>query len=179
MAILDFDINSVEAKKNYDLLPPDWYTAQVIESAVRPLISGNGTGLKLTFEVLSDGYRNRRLWITLSLQHNNADAERISRKLLRQLCDSLGLSSLQDSNTLHFKPVQVSVKIRKDDTGCFQDENKIVGFKPIKPNLQKTARFFEANQLGGSAPSQPAVPTSTAAPAAPQAATPPWLKKSA
>lgn len=175
MAILDFDINSVEAKKNYDLLQPDWYTAQVIESAVSPLNSGNGTGLKLTFEVLSDGYRNRRLWITLSLQHNNADTERISRKLLRQLCDSLGLSSLPDSNLLHFKPVQVSVKIR-DKTAGFQAENKIVGFKPAAQ--EGVLRGF-LNKLGGSAPSQPAVPTSTEAPAAPQAATPPWLKKSA
>lgn len=177
MAILNFDINSVEKRENnFELLPAGWYTAQVVESEVMPLNSGNGTALKLTFEVLSDGYRNRKLWARLNIQHNNQDAERIAKQQLRELCEAAGVSSLPDSNLLHFKPVQVRVKIRKDDTGRYEDQNDIAGYKPAAQ--EGVLRGF-LNKLGGSAPSQPVVPTSTAAPAAAQAATPPWLKKSA
>ena len=176
MAILNFDINSVEKREtNYDLLPAGWYTAQVIASELRQLNTGNGTGLKLTFDVLAGDYRNRKLWVTLNIQHNNQDTERISKQQLRELCESVGLSSLQDSNLLHYKPVQISVKIR-DATAGYQAENKIVGFKPA---VQEGVLRGFLNKLGGSAPSQPAVPTSTEAPATSQAATPPWLKKSA
>jgi hypothetical protein len=178
MAILNFDINSVEKRENnFELLQPGWYTAQITDSEVLPLNSGNGKALKLTFEVLSDGYRNRKLWTRLNIQHNNPDAERIAKQQLRELCEAAGVSSLPDSNLLHFKPVQVRVKIRKDDTGRYEDQNDISGFKPA---VQEGVLRGFLNKLGGSAPSQPAVsPPSTAAPATSQAATPPWLKKSA
>lgn len=177
MAILNFDLNSVERRENnYELLPAGWYTAQVIQSKVGPLKSGNGTGLYLTFEVLSDGYRNRKLWASLNIQHNNPDTERIAKQKLRELCESAGVSSLPDTNLLHYKPVQVCVKIRKDETGQYETKNDISHYKPAAQ--EGVLRGFP-NKLGGSAPSQPVVPTSTAAPAAAQAAPPPWLKKSA
>jgi len=171
MAILNFNVNEVEKRENsYELLPAGWYTAQVTESEIVPLNSGNGDALKLTFEVLSDGYRNRKLWTRFNIRHNIPDTERYAKQQLRELCESVGLVSLQDSNLLHYKPVQVRVKIRKDETGRYEDQNEIAGYKPVS----------QASQLLPAAPaarqSTPPVAPS-AAPAAPaQPPVAPWLK---
>ena len=176
MAQFSFDTNSVEKRENnYELLPAGWYTAQVTESEIVPLKSGLGQALKLTFEVLSEGYRNRKVWARLNVQHRGSpQAEQIAQQQLRELCDSIGVVRMQDTVELHNKPVQIRVKIRKDDTGQYEDQNEIAGFKPA----------------GGGQPQAGAIPPRAAAPAnapvaqaaAPAAAggsTPPWAKKAA
>jgi hypothetical protein len=176
MAQLNFDPNSVEKRdNNYELLPAGWYAAQVVESDVVNLNSGNGRALKLTFEVIQQGYRNRKLWARLNIKHNNPEAERIAKQQLRELCEAANLNTLPDSNLLHYKPVQIRVKIRKDDTGRYEDQNEISGFKPLGGSPDHNAAI---QQTSFPQPQQPAVsPQVASAPAANQAATPPWLKK--
>ena len=172
MAILNFNVNEVEKRENnYELLPAGWYTAQVVESDVVNLNSGNGDALKLTFEVLTEGYRNRKLWTRMNIRHNNPAAEGIAKQQLRELCESIGLVTLPDSNMLHYKPVQVRVKVRKDDTGRYEDQNEIAGYKPVSQTGQLLPAAPAARQA-----TPPAVPS--AAPAAPTQppVAPPWLK---
>ena len=173
MAHFSFDTGSVEKREsNYELLPAGWYTAQVINTEIVPLKSGNGSALKLTFEVLNDGYRNRKLWLRLNVKHSNPEAERISQMQLGELCDSIGLARFQDTVELHNKPVQIKVKIRKDETGQYEDQNEINGFK-----LAAGAKFMETS-TGARAVTLPA---STGAAAAAIAANPvpPWQKRAA
>lgn len=168
MAQFSFDTGSVEKREsNYELLPAGWYTAQVIDSEIVPLKSGNGSALKLTFEVLSDGYRSRKLWLRLNIKHVNSEAERIAQQQLRELCDSVGLARFQDTVDLHNRPVQIKVKIRKDDTGQYEDQNEINGFKPAGPGSAPTS--MPRTALAANAP--------TAAPAG--ASVPPWQKRAA
>jgi hypothetical protein len=176
MAQFNFDTNTVEKRENnYELLPAGWYTAQVVDSEIVNLNSGNGQAIKLTFEVLSDGYRNRKVWARLNVRHTNPKAETIAQQQLRELCDSIGVVRMQDTVELHNKPVQIRVKIRKDDTGQYEDQNEIAGFKPAGAGQPQV----------GSMPQRAAVPpanTPAAAPAAPAAAggsTPPWAKRAA
>lgn len=175
MAQFSFDTNSAPKRENnYELLPAGWYTAQVTESEIVALKSGQGRALKLTFEVLTDGYRNRKVWARLNVQHaGSPKAEQIAQEQLRELCESVGVVRMQDTVELHNKPVQIKVKIRKDDSGQYEDQNEVTGFKAA----------------GGGQPQAGAVPPRAAAPAnAPVAAaavpaaggsTPPWAKKAA
>jgi hypothetical protein len=168
MAQFDFDTGSVEKRENtYELLPAGWYTAQVTESEIVELKSGNGQALKLTFEVLQDSYRGRKVWLRLNVRHTNQKAESIAQQQLRELCDSIGLARFRDTTELHNKPVQIKVKIRKDETGQYEDQNDATGFKPA---------------AGGAAPMAAAAPRQAApaanAPAA-GAAVPPWQKRAA
>lgn len=170
MASYSFDTNTVEKRENnYELLPAGWYVAQVTESDIVSLKSGNGKAIKLTFEVLSDGHRGRKLWAQLNVQHTNPKAETIAQQQLRELCDAIGVVRMGDTVELHNKPVQVKVKIRKDENGQYEDQNDISGFKAAG---------------GASAPAMQIPPRAAAAQAsAPAAAaagsTPPWAKKSA
>jgi hypothetical protein len=167
MAQFDFDTGSVEKRENtYELLPVGWYTAQVTETEIVPLKSGNGQALKLTIEVLQDGYRGRKVWARLNVRHTNQVAEQIGQQQLRELCESIGLARFRDTSELHNKPVQIKVKIRKDETGQYEDQNEVNGFRPA---------------AGGAAPMAAAAPRAAApaanAPAA--GATPPWQKRAA
>lgn len=171
MAQFSFDTGSVEKREsNYELLPQGWYTAQVSESSVVSLKSGNGQAIKLTFDILSDQYRGRKVWAQLNVRHTNPKAETIAQQQLRELCDAIGLARFNDTVELHNKPVQIKIKIRKDDTGQYEDQNDVTGYKPANgaapvPSAGPVAR--------------PSAPAPANAPAAGGAPTPPWQKRAA
>lgn len=171
MAQFQFDTNTVEKRENnFDLLPAGWYTAQVTQSDVVALKSGNGHAIKLTFDVLSEGYRGRKVWAQLNVRHTNPKAEQIAQQQLRELCDSIGLVRMNDTIELHSKPVQIRVKIRKDDTGQYEDQNEVAGFKAA-------SGVAAAPAIPAGVPARVAAPAGAAAPAA--GSTPPWAKKAA
>lgn len=165
MAQFQFDTGSVEKREsNYELLPAGWYTAQVTESEIVTLKTGNGQAIKLTFTILSDNYRGRKVWTRLNVRHTNPKAETVAQQQLRELCESIGLARMNDTVELHNKPVDIKVKIRKDETGQYEDQNEVSGFKPV---------------AGGQAPAAARPAASPAAAAAPSAAVPPWAKRAA
>ena len=166
MAQFQFDSSTVEKRENsYELLPAGWYMAQVTESDVVQIKSGNGQALKLTFEVLSPGYRGRKVWARLNVRHTNPTAETIAQQQLRDLCESVGIARFSDTTQLHNKPVQIKLKIRKDETGQYEDQNEVTAFKP-------------AADTGVAIPSQALARQAPPAAAAPAAASvPPWQKK--
>jgi hypothetical protein len=174
MAQFNFDTNSVEKREsNYELLPAGWYTAQVTESEIVKLNSGNGSALKLTIEVLQDGYRGRKVWARLNVQHSNPKAETIAQQQLRELCDSIGVVRMQDTTELHNKPMCVKVKIRKDDSGQYEDQNEVTGFKPAGGSPAH-GQAMAAGMAQRSGPPAAAAPAAAAG-----ASSPPWAKKAA
>jgi hypothetical protein len=177
MAQFNFDTNSAPKREsNYELLPAGWYTAQVIESEIVPLKSGQGQALKLTFDVLQDGYRNRKVWSRLNVRHSGSpQAESIAQQQLRELCESVGIVRMQDTTELHNKPVQIKVKIRKDESGQYEDQNEVTGYKPAQGGGSPVgARAIPA----GTAPSAPPANAPVAAPAAAAGGSvPPWQKR--
>jgi hypothetical protein len=166
MAIFSFDSSTVEKRENnFELLPAGWYVAQITESDIVKLKSGKGDGIKLTFDILSDSHRGRKIWQTLNVRHEIADTERIAQEQLGQLCDSIGIVRMTDTAELHNKPMQVKVKVRVSKDPQYEDQNEIIGYKSVG---------------GASAPSMQ-IPARAAAPAAsaPASSSPPWAKKSA
>jgi hypothetical protein len=176
MAQFQFDTNTVAPRENnFEVLPAGTYAGQVTESEIVSLKSGNGSALKLTIEVLTEGYRGRKVWARLNVRHNNPTAEQIAQQQLRELCDSVGLVRMTDTVELHNKPFQVKLKIRKDDTGQYEDQNEVVGFKALGGSPAHAQAMVAATSMqpmpGGTFPTQPAAATG--------AATPPWVKKTA
>ncbi len=180
MAQLNFDTNTAPKRENnYELLPAGWYTAQVTESEIVPLKSGLGQALKLTFEVLSDGYRNRKVWARLNIQHRGSpEAERIANEQLRELCESVGIVRMNDTVELHNKPVQIKVKIRKDDSGQYEDQNEVTGYKAVGGSVGHGQAIVSGMNQRAAVPAANA-PVAQPAPAAAAAggAAPPWAKR--
>lgn len=175
MAQFQFNINNVEKRENnFELLPAGTYTAQVTESELVPLNSGNGTALKLTITILQQGYNGRKVFARLNVRHNNPEAERIANQQLRELCEAVGVVALQDTVELHNKPMQVRLKIREDKTGQYEPQNEVAGFKAAGAGATTSAPSFPPQR-----PASPPAAAPAAAAAAPAGNTPPWVKRAA
>jgi Protein of unknown function (DUF669) len=169
MASLNFNAASVAPQESIAPIPAGVYTAHITESDVRPLKSGNGQALALTFEVLDGPYARRKVWASLNIKHANQDAERIAQSQLSALCHAVGVVQLNDSVQLHMKPVKIRVKVRKDDSGQYGDRNEVGGYEAAGPAGAATGAMFPP---AGGMPSASA-PATAAAPAAP------WARKPA
>lgn len=129
MATFTFDATAVQPAAPSGPIPAGTYLAHVTESDLKPLKSGNGMGLALTFVILDGEYKNRRIWSNLNVQHTNPTAQQIGQQQLSALCRAVNLPHLQDTLQLHNKPVKIRVKIRVDAT--YGDKNEIAGIDPV------------------------------------------------
>jgi hypothetical protein len=166
VAQLSFNAANVAPQEPISPIPAGVYLAQVVESDVRPLKSGQGRALALTFQVLQGPCVNRRVFANLNIEHrSSAEAERIAQGQLSALCHAVGVINLQDTTQLHMRPVQIRVKVRKDDSGQYPDKNEVTGFEAAAP-------------VAGQA--RPAAPMPASAPVAPPAApAAPWARRTA
>ena len=86
MAMLNFDASTVQPDStSISPVPAGIYVAQVVDSDVKPLKSGN------------------------------AQAQQIAQAQLSALCHAAGVIRLQDSAMLHNRPVRIRVKVREAD----------------------------------------------------------------
>lgn len=179
MAQFQFDTNTAPKRENsYELMPAGFYTAQVIESEIVPLSSGLGQALKLTFEVLQDGYRNRKVWARLNIRHSGSpEAERIANEQLRELCESVGVVRMTDTVELHNKPVSIRVKIREDKSGKYEPQNEVIGYKSVGGSAAHGQAITAGMAQRAATPAANA-PVASATAAA-SGSTPPWAKKAA
>jgi len=169
MAELDMDFNPAEVPeddRSFEPLPAGDYTMQIIDSEIKPTKSGEGQQLVLTIEVIEGPLSNRRVWDRLNIRNQSADAQRIAQRSLADLCLAVGITSLKNSEDLHFKPFTGKVAIRVDKSGQYGPQN--------------TVRY---KARGGAAPRAAGAP-SVAHQAAAQASKPatgakPWQRASA
>jgi len=124
-----FDASQVEPTASFDPIPAGKYLAAITESEMKPVKSGNGSYLQMTFTVLDGEYKNRVLWARLNLNNPNATAVKIAKSELSALCRAVGVMQPRDSVELHNIPLLITVKLKKrEDTG--ELTNEIKGFEP-------------------------------------------------
>ena len=152
MAQFNFDASQVAPQQSVGPLPAGTYLAHITESDVQPLKSGNGEGLKLTFEIIDGQFKGRKVWENLNIRHTSEDTQRIAQSQLSGLCHAVNVIKLMDTAALHFKPVRINVTVR-EAVGQYKASNNIKG--------------YEAAGGGISAPATAPIP-------APVAETPAW-----
>jgi len=157
MASIQFDASQVAPKAASTPIPAGTYLAHIIESDVVDLKSGNGQGLKLTYEILDGQFKGRRVFDNLNIVHAKPDTQAIAQSQLSAICHAVGVIQLSDTAMLHYKPVKLTVTI-KEAQGDFAARNNI---KSVE-------------SAGGAVP---AVTASAPAAAKPAANVPAWAKK--
>ena len=164
MASLNFDATTVQPDTGFELLPAGWYNAMIDESAINPTNDGVGAYLQLRFSVIDGQYQGRKVFARLNIRNANQTAQEIAYKQLSAIAHSVGVLQVQDSSQLHGIPLKIRVRIRKDQSGQYEDQNEINGYKNINEAVQGQAAAF--------APAAPAMPAAPAgfAPVAPQPA---------
>lgn len=182
MASLNFDATTVQPDTGFELLPAGWYNAMIDESDIRPTNNGAGAYLQLRFSVIDGQYQGRKVFTRLNIRNANQTAQDIAYKQLSAIAHSVGVLQVQDSSQLHGIPLKIRVRIRKDPSGQYEDQNEINGYKNINDVVQgQTAAFAPA------APAMPAAPAGFAQPApvapapafAQPAAPQPWAQPAA
>lgn len=165
MGSFSFNASGISLDTSREIIPAGTYNARAIESDLKPLKSGNGDGLSITFEIIDGPHTKRRIWASLNVKHNNPVAQNIGQQQLAQICHAVGMpNGFQDSSQLHNRPLKIRVKIRKDET--YGDKNEISGYEA----------------LGSASAGIPPIATQVAAqgnPAASGKAPAPWAAKGA
>ena len=164
-----FDATTVAPQENtFSPIPAGTYNARATKAEMKPLKSGNGTALAITFQVIDGPHANRNLFAHLNVQHTNPTAQGIAQQQLSTLCHAVGALRLSETtlHTLCNKPVRIRVKIRKDEQ--YGDKNEIAGFEAMPGGAGAAQRL----------PSVPAMPAGAPV-AASAAATPPWATAAA
>ena len=162
MASFSFDPSAVEPPQSNSPIPAGTYLAHVTESDLKPLKSGNGMGLSLTFQILDGEHKNRKIWMNLNVQHSNPTAQQIGQSQLSALCHAVQVQKMRDTNELHGKPVKIKTKIRKQDG--YDEKTEITGFEAATGAIPAA---FNAKQPA-------AAPAAASWQASNSAATAPW-----
>ena len=128
MAQFNFDASQVAPQQSVGPLPAGTYLAHIVESDVQPLKSGNGEGLKLTFEIIDGQFKGRKVYENLNIRHTSEDTQRIAQSQLSALCHAVNVIKLMDTAALHFKPVRINVTVR-EAVGQYKASNNIKGYE--------------------------------------------------
>jgi hypothetical protein len=138
MAQFNFDASQVAPQQSSGPLPAGVYLAHIVESDVQPLKSGNGEGLKLTFEVIDGQHKGRKVYENLNIRHTSEDTQRIAQSQLSALCHAVNVIKLMDTAALHFKPVRINVTVR-EAVGQYKASNNIKGYEAVGGGISAPA----------------------------------------
>jgi hypothetical protein len=156
-----FDPATVAPQQQMDdtPLPPGVYSAEITGAEVKPLKSGNGTGLSLEFTIIDpEQFARRKVWQNLNIAHSNPQAEQIGQSQLSTLCRVLNIGKLTDSDQLFGQVLRIRTKVR-----------------PAQGEYGPRAEVAAYEQAGAPAPAMRSAP----APAPAAAGTSPWKRKAA
>lgn len=114
MATLNFNASAIDTT-SHDPIPSGTYEAVITGSEIKPTKAGNGTGINITFEIISESARGRKVWEWINYQHPNQEAQRIGQQTLATICKAVGVAQLNETEQLHNIPLMITVGIDKND----------------------------------------------------------------
>jgi hypothetical protein len=181
-----FNPNAPEQKgiTDFEAVDPNWYMAQIEQSAMKKTQAGTGQYLELTWNILQGPMVGRKVWQRLNLVNPSTVTVEIANKHLKSICDVTGTPGpISDSAVLHNKPCMIRV-IKKPATASQPDRNEVKGYKyadgtPLGKGQAGMAGVVPGGPSSPVATAQAAAgatpapaPTPPATPAAPPAAAP-------
>lgn len=126
MAQLGVNLTDYDVQEGFDVLPPGWYTAEIVDSEIRNGKSSGKPYVQWVFQI--DGKPNK-VWTVTSIGND------VSMRILKTMAHCCGHKNpnyIQDTEELHGRRCQVKLAIEKDDNGDYEAKNVIKAFKPIE-----------------------------------------------
>lgn len=133
MAKFGFDTSDVTpdagapAGGSYDPIPDGEYTLKALEAEERPTSRGDGTYIKVKFEVTKGEHAGRLLWQNFNINNPSPRAQQIGRQQLVAWAAACGRPEADDTDKLLERPFRADVMIEKG-TGGYKDSNRIRAF---------------------------------------------------
>jgi hypothetical protein len=133
-----FDIDKEEGSQDFEPLPRGNYVASLKDAKVGALKSGRGQAVELTWEIEGNQkYAGRLVFDRAIVQHDSAEAMRIGRQKLKDICDACeAKGALTDLKVLLSRPCMLYLVIEQDQNGEYPPKNRVSRVRPIaKPNV--------------------------------------------
>lgn len=127
---LNFDANTVEPAKPFELLPAGWYKSVIVESEEKPTNAMTGSYLRLTVEIVEGDHEGRKLFPMLNLNNPNPTAVEMAQRDLSAICRAVGVMTPRTSQDLHDKPLMIKVKVRPPKNG-YEASNVVDGYEAV------------------------------------------------
>ena len=124
------------------LLPDDWYDAEIVNAVEKQSKAGNDM-LQVTFKVFAGSAF--RLIDDYFVNNNQSMLSRL-KKLCAVVGHNFAAGEVGPSNLMG-KSLKVMVKTRKDETGKYDDQNVVAGYRSLTDEVQPQPA--EAGQNGG------------------------------
>lgn len=159
MAKFGFNIAEVEANTpaSYDPIPEGDYQLKALEAEEKTTARGDGTYIKVKFEVITRGpHAGRLLWQNFNVVNPSETAQRIGRQQLAAWAAACGRPDADDTDKLLERPFAASVGIERG-TGGYKDSNRIKAF------LMPADESAPAPAAPARAPARAAAPAATPA----------------
>jgi uncharacterized protein DUF669 len=174
------------SERSFELLPSGWYDAQVIETNYVQTKNRTGWIIECTWELINSPFGKRRVWDRVNVKNDSAKAQEIGQQRLKEMTEAMGVVQLDDTQQLQFIPCSIRVGVEHDQTGQYEDKNKVTGvarygYRPgqgqtagqAQPAQPAAAAPRPGNGIPGRLPGPVARPAPQAAQGAPQASTRP------
>lgn len=134
----------VPAGGNYDPIPEGEYTLKALDAEERTTSRGDGSYIKVKFEVASGEHAGRLLWQNFNINNPSPRAQQIGRQQLVAWAAACGRPDADDTDKLLERPFRADVMIEKG-TGGYKDSNRIRTFlwnqpAPAEPRAPAPAR---------------------------------------
>lgn len=132
MAKFGFDVSDVSpdtgaAGGSYDPIPDGEYWLKALDAEEKTTSKGDGTYIKVKFEVVKGEHAGRLLWQNFNVVNPNPKAQQIGRQQLVAWAAACGKADADDTDKLLEKPFRADVTIEKG-TGGYKDSNRIRAF---------------------------------------------------
>lgn len=141
------------APVSYEPFPEGEYVLKAVEAEERPTARGDGSYIKVKFEVAKGEHTGRLLWQNFNINNPSQRAQQIGRQQLVAWAAACGRPDADDTDKLLEKPFRAEVMIEAG-TGGYKDSNRIRSFL-----------FAAEGRAPAAAPRTPAPPPKPAAPA--------------
>jgi hypothetical protein len=152
-----FDVENVEGTPPRTLLPAGKYKAEITNATVGPTKNGRGQAVSLTWTITEGEFEHRLMFQNILIQHESVEAQRFGRQKFKDVCSACGITSpVTELDVLCYKPCAISLVIRKDKDGQYEDKNEVSRVAPVvswngsKPAAQllkeasSTSKAFDA-----------------------------------
>ena len=132
MAKFGFDVSDVTPDTgatggSYDPIPEGEYILKAVDAEEKATSKGDGSYIKVKFEVVKGEFANRLLWQNFNVNNPSDKAQRIGRQQMVAWAAACGKPDADDTDKLLEKPFRAAVSIEKG-TGGYSDSNKIKAF---------------------------------------------------
>lgn len=124
-----FDTSEVEvnAPAEYEPIPEGDYTLKALEAEEKETSRGDGSYIKVKYEVVKGEYAGRLLWQNFNINNPSEKAQRIGRQQLVAWATACGKPDADDTDKLLEKPFRAAVSIDPGSNG-YKASNKIKAF---------------------------------------------------